>query len=60
MYTWLRNQGYPNGFRTLCHNCNLARGFYGYCPHEVTNELYSSKSRHERAPGDDKGTSNES
>lgn len=24
------------GFRVLCHNCNLARGFYGYCPHEAT------------------------
>lgn len=22
------------GFRVLCHNCNQARGFYGYCPHE--------------------------
>ena len=20
--------------RILCHNCNLARGFYGRCPHE--------------------------
>lgn len=20
--------------RLLCHNCNCARGFYGYCPHE--------------------------
>ncbi len=21
-------------YRILCHNCNLARGFYGRCPHE--------------------------
>lgn len=21
-------------FRILCHNCNMARGFYGYCPHQ--------------------------
>lgn len=21
-------------FRILCHNCNMARGIYGYCPHE--------------------------
>lgn len=20
--------------RVLCHNCNCAHGFYGYCPHE--------------------------
>lgn len=32
---WLRINGYPKrGFRLLCHNCNSARGFYGYCPHE--------------------------
>lgn len=23
-------------YRVLCHNCNLALGFYGYCPHEKT------------------------
>lgn len=33
MYLWLKRNGYPAGFRTLCHNCNLAIGFYGYCPH---------------------------
>jgi hypothetical protein len=21
----------------LCHNCNMARGFYGVCPHEKEN-----------------------
>ena len=27
--------GFPNNkFRLLCHNCNMARGFYGFCPHE--------------------------
>ncbi len=34
-YRWLRRQGYPkDGYRLLCHNCNQARGAYGYCPHE--------------------------
>lgn len=33
-YRWLQDQGYPPGFRVLCHNCNMARGFYGHCPHE--------------------------
>lgn len=27
-------QGFPPDFRLLCHNCNQARGAYGYCPHE--------------------------
>lgn len=30
---WLRDSGYPPGFRVMCHNCNMALGFYGYCPH---------------------------
>lgn len=33
-YTWLRRNNYPQEFQILCHNCNLAKGFYGKCPHE--------------------------
>jgi hypothetical protein len=35
LYLWLRKEGYPEGFQVLCHNCNLAKGFYGLCPHQV-------------------------
>ena len=28
----LRSLGYPPGFRVLCHNCNSALGFHGFCP----------------------------
>jgi hypothetical protein len=31
---WLRNNNYPEGFQVLCHNCNMAKGFYGECPHK--------------------------
>lgn len=31
---WLRKNNYPEGFRILCHNCNVAMGLYGYCPHQ--------------------------
>jgi len=24
---------FPKNYQILCHNCNLALGFYGYCPH---------------------------
>ena len=34
-YVWLKRQGYPAGFTVLCHNCNLAKGFYGECPHKA-------------------------
>jgi hypothetical protein len=33
-YRWLKSQGYPPGYRVLCLSCNMALGFYGYCPHE--------------------------
>ncbi len=25
---------FPEGYNVLCYNCNLSRGFLGYCPHE--------------------------
>jgi len=31
--TWIKKNGYPEGFRVLCHNCNMAMGLYGHCPH---------------------------
>lgn len=33
-YSWLLKNNYPDGFQVLCHNCNLAKGCYGKCPHE--------------------------
>jgi uncharacterized protein (DUF2336 family) len=34
LYRWLRDNQFPPGFRVLCHNCTMAIGFYGHCPHE--------------------------
>lgn len=39
-YKWLIRNKFPKGYRVLCHNCNMARGFYGYCPHEKEREFY--------------------
>ena len=33
-YRFLKREGYPEGYRILCHNCNQAFGYYGYCPHQ--------------------------
>lgn len=33
-YAWIVRQDFPLGYRVLCHNCNLAIGFYGKCPHQ--------------------------
>ena len=32
-YLHLQREGFPPGYRVPCHNCNLAMGYYGYCPH---------------------------
>jgi hypothetical protein len=31
---WIIKNNFPEGFQILCHNCNMAKGFYGTCPHE--------------------------
>lgn len=31
LYAWLRRNNFPSGFQVLCHNCNMARAFYGIC-----------------------------
>jgi hypothetical protein len=43
-WTWLKRNGYPSGFRVLCHNCNLGRQVNGgACPHDVlVRELVGS------------------
>ncbi len=33
-YRWLKKHKYPSGFQVLCHDCNMAKGFYGSCPHQ--------------------------
>lgn len=35
LYRWLIKNGFPEGFRTLCYNCNCGRARNGgVCPHE--------------------------
>lgn len=36
---WLAKQGFPQdiGIRILCHNCNSALAYYGYCPHQESH-----------------------
>jgi hypothetical protein len=37
-YEYLVKMGFPDHLNVLCHNCNMALGFYGYCPHQ--KEVY--------------------
>jgi len=34
VYREVRREGFPSGYRVLCHNCNCSLGHYGYCPHQ--------------------------
>ena len=34
-YRWLVREGFPEGFRVLCHNCNMAIGQHGASPHQL-------------------------
>jgi len=38
MWRWLQREGFPEGFRVLCHNCNASFGTWGYCPHQKESE----------------------
>lgn len=34
MYAWLIRNHFPPGFQTLCYQCNLAKHFNKFCPHQ--------------------------
>lgn len=38
-YKWLKDNGYPQDrYQILCFNCNLAKAFFGGCPHARKEE----------------------
>jgi hypothetical protein len=47
LYSWLKNNGYPSGYRVLCMNCNFSLGLRRYCPHGVLPD--GQKSRPEQS-----------
>jgi hypothetical protein len=38
---WLKKNNYPAFIGILCWNCNAAKGFFGYCPHQPKKEAYN-------------------
>lgn len=40
---WILKEKYPIGFQVLCHNCNMAKGFWGKCPHQESRFSEPSK-----------------
>lgn len=54
IYDWLYGHDYPEGFRTLCYNCNSSYGYFGYCPHndepiEPTSKALENRKRRLKA-----------
>lgn len=43
-YLWIKRNNYPDFLQILCHNCNMAKGFYGSCPH--TKRSHDSQAAH--------------
>lgn len=39
LYLWLKQQGYPEGFQTLCWNCNMAKRDNECCPHQLPTAI---------------------
>ena len=38
-YRWLRKENYPPGYQVLCHNCNMAYAYQGFCPHRPNDPI---------------------
>jgi hypothetical protein len=38
IFSFLKQAGFPEGYQVLCYNCNMAKGFYGKCPHKEMRE----------------------
>jgi len=45
-YSWLIQNKFPNGYQTLCYNCNCAKSSYGMCPH--VGRIHRPIDRHRR------------
>jgi hypothetical protein len=43
-YKKLKKLGFPRDYRleVLCFNCNISRGFYGFCPHDLERAAKSA------------------
>jgi len=47
-YLWLIQNDFPTGYRVLCHNCNMATGILGYCPHRPPQEVLDQEAAWEQ------------
>jgi hypothetical protein len=45
LYSWLKQNDYPEGFRVLCMSCNMALGYLGYCGHSGLSQVRTRNGR---------------
>lgn len=45
LYRLIIRLKYPKKYQIMCHNCNMALGFFGYCPHRPKVRRSISKQR---------------
>lgn len=38
-YNWIIKNHFPDGYQTLCYNCNSAKEYFGVCPHQKSKNL---------------------
>jgi hypothetical protein len=38
IYRWAKASNYPDTIQLMCFNCNLSKGFFGICPHQLRVE----------------------
>ena len=44
IYQDIKDHDFPEGiYQVLCFNCNIAKGFYGYCPHNPSDVVRVDK-----------------
>jgi len=51
IYGWLIKHGFPEGFQTLCWNCNWGKHLCGVCPHKNQQAPLSLENVIDEAPG---------
>ncbi len=45
---WILVNNFPDGFQVLCFNCNMAKGFFGTCPHKRIKNVSETVSETEK------------
>lgn len=51
LYSWTIQNKFPGGYQVLCHNCNMAKGFYKVCPHQAEREILNEETNVQQETG---------